>query len=119
MSGMMVLLGMMEVPKWMANEPKSSYELLMIGGALLILAAVLMGLRRKTRITLESSVVTEEMMIYLSRIANAVERPQGPSMEQVTVEVLKRLEEMAKAKPNGKVREIPNSMFGREYRKDD
>lgn len=117
--GVMAMLGMMEVPTWMVYEPLSSYQLLLIGGALLILAALLMGLRRKTRITLENSVVTEELMIYLARIANAVERPQGPSAEEITVQVIKRLEEIANAKPNGKVREIPSSIFGREYRKED
>jgi hypothetical protein len=109
------MLGMASAPAWMVYEPLSSYQLLMIGGALLILAAVLMGLRRKTRITLENSGVTQELMIYLARIADALERPQGPSAEQITGEVLRRLQESNDAKPEASVRQIPNSMFGREY----
>ena len=112
------MLGMVDVPSWMVYEPLSSYQLLVIGGALLILAAVLLGLRRKTRVTLVDSGVTQELMIYLARIAEAVERPQAPSAEQITAEVLRRLEEVARAKPNGRVREIPDSMIGREYKRE-
>ena len=121
MAEVLGMLGMVDVPSWMVYEPLSSYQLLLMGGGLLILAAVLMGLRRKTRVTLESSVVTQELMIYLARIADAVERPQGPSAEQITAEVLRRLEETAaaRAKPNGRVREMPNAMLGREYTREE
>lgn len=115
MQEVFVILGMITVPPWMLDEPLSSYQLLVIAGVLLVIAAVLMGVRRKTRIMLESSVVTEELMIYLARIANALEKGEGPNAEQITGNVLRKLEEIANARPNGKVREIPNSMFGREY----
>jgi len=109
------VLGMVDAKGWLADMPMTSEQLLVIGGGLLIVAALLLGFRRKTRIVLGSSVVTEELMIYLGRIANVLERPRGASAEQITVEVLRRLEELANAEPNGKVREIPNSMLGREY----
>jgi hypothetical protein len=114
------VLGMIKVPAWLTYEPLSSYQLLVIGGALLVVAAILIGLRRKTRIALDSSLVTEELMLYLARIANALEQPTGPSAEQVTAEVLRRLEEVANThdKPNGNVKEVPFSIFGREYRRE-
>jgi hypothetical protein len=112
------VLGMMDVRGWLAAVPLSSEQMILIGGTLLILAAVLLGFRRKTRMVLDSSLVSEELMIYLARIANALEKPSGPSQEQITTEVVRRLEEMASTRPNGKIREIPNSMFAREYQPD-
>ena len=109
---------------WVAEAPVTSYQLILAAGVLLVLAAVLLWLQKRSRVALESSSVSEELMIYLARIANALERPlpQGPSTEEVTREVLLRLEQMANAnanaKPNGKVREMPQSMFGREFHVD-
>jgi hypothetical protein len=102
---------------WLADSPVPSYQLVLLAGGLLILAAALLWVQRWKRIALESSVVSEELMIYLARIANALERPlpQGPNMDEVTREVLRRLEQIANAKPNGKLREMPQTMFGREF----
>ncbi|HEX8872813.1 MAG TPA: hypothetical protein VF758_08610 [Candidatus Acidoferrum sp.] len=100
---------------WLAGGALTSNQMLILGGVLLLFAAILLGMRRRTRITLESSLVSEELMIYLARIATALEHPAGPSREDVTADVLKRLEEIANAKPNGKVRTIPQSIFAREY----
>jgi hypothetical protein len=105
------MLGMLETKSlgsWIADTPLTSYELILAAGALLVLAAVLLWVHRRTRIALESSVVSEELMIYLARIANALERPlpQGPSTDDVTREVLRRLEQIA----TGKVKEMPSSM---------
>ena len=103
---------------WLAETPLTSYQLILVAGALLVVAAVLLWVQRRTRIAVESSTVSEELMIYLARIANALERPvpQAPSTDEVAREVLLRLEQIANAKPNGKVKEIPQSMLGREYR---
>jgi len=110
------MLGMMETKSlgnWITETPLTSYELILAAGGLLALAAVLLWVQRRTRIAVESSGVSEELMIYLARIANALERPlpQGPSTDDVTREVLLRLEQMATAKPNGKVKEMPSSMW--------
>jgi hypothetical protein len=119
------LLGTTEgksLTNWLTETPLTSTELILAAGALLVLAAVLLWMHRRTRIAVDSSGVSEELMIYLARIANALERPlpQGPSTEDVTREVLSRLEQMANAKPNGgKVKEIPQSMLGRVYRTED
>jgi hypothetical protein len=98
---------MNEMPSWVMSVPLSSFQLLVAGAVLLICAAVLLMLRRKTRVQVESSVVTEELMVYLGRIANALEGPRGPSSDEITNGVLLRLQEIANAKPNGKVREMP------------
>jgi hypothetical protein len=85
-----------------------SNQMLIMGGGLLLAAALLMAIRRKTRVSLENSLMTQELMIYLGRIATALEKLEPPSSDEVTANVLRRLEEIAHAKPNGKVREIPN-----------
>jgi len=109
-------MAMIGVPTWMINVPLSSFQLLVAGGVLLICAAALLVLGRKARVTVERSPLTDELMIYLGRIADALEQQRGPSTEEVTVAVVRRLEEMANTKPNGKVREMPFTMFGREVR---
>lgn len=100
----------------MLSVPLTSFQLLVAGGALLICAAALLGLRRRTRVTVERSLLTDELMIYLGRIADALERQRGVSTDEVTVAVMRRMEEMADAKANGKVREMPFTMLGREVR---
>jgi hypothetical protein len=86
---------------------QTTAELIVAGGALLICAAILLGLRRSRRIELENSAAMAEMMAYLSRIANALENLQVPSSDAITKDVLLRLQEIANAKPGSKVREIP------------
>jgi hypothetical protein len=94
---------------WQATHwtdlPVTSFELLVAGGALLICAAALLSVRKKNRVVLESSVVTEELMAYLGRIANALERLQMPASDAITKDVLLRLQEMANVKQ--KVKEMP------------
>lgn len=93
---------------WWMDGTVLGNQMMLMGGGLLLAAALLLAVRRKTRVTLENSLMTQELMIYLSRIADALEKLDPPSSEEVTANVLKRLEEIAHAKPNGKVREIPN-----------
>ena len=107
---------MMEGPNWMMSIPLTSFQLLVAGGALLICAAVLLALRRQTRVTVERSLLTDELMIYLGRIADALEHQRTPTTDDVTVAVMRRMEEMGNAKANGKVREIPFTMLGRDNR---
>jgi hypothetical protein len=73
------------------DGPASSYQLMMIGGALLVVAALLMALQRRTRNSLEESPFLHEMISYLSRIANALERMEGPNSGQSAADVLRRL----------------------------
>ena len=96
------MLGMLQ----MEEIPLTSFQLLTIGGVLLVCAALLLLVRRKTKVEVESSIVTEELMAYLRRIADALEAQRPPSTEQITGEVLKKLQEIANAKTGSKVREM-------------
>ncbi len=107
------MLGMWQTTNWSLDVPLTSLELLVAGGALLICAAILLGTRWKQHIEVESSPVTEETMAYLARIANALEGLQVPSSDAITKDVLLRLQEIANAKPAGKVREMPVTTYDR------
>jgi len=112
----MAMMAMAGGANWMASIPLTSFQLLLAAGVLLICAAVLLGLRRQTRVTVERSLLTDELMIYLGRIADALEHQRTPTTDDVTVAVMRRMEEMGNAKANGKVREMPFTMLGREVR---
>jgi len=109
-------MAIMEVPSWMVGMPLTSFQLLVAAGALLICAALLLAVRQRMRVTMERSLLTDELIIYLGRIADALEQQRTPSTDEVTVAVMRRLEEMGNAKANGKVREMPFTMLGREFR---
>ncbi|HUN61795.1 MAG TPA: hypothetical protein VMU53_07390 [Candidatus Sulfotelmatobacter sp.] len=87
----------------------TSFELLTVAALLLSAAALLLG-RRKSRITMEHSPLTDELIVCLARVASAVEALRGPSEEEITRNVLVRLHEIANAKPkpSAKVREMPS-----------
>ena len=111
----------MTVATWDPQFPFSSVQMLVTGGALLFVAGLLLGLRRKNRVTLERSLFTDELMIYLSRIADAVERhADRPSAQQIAEMIERRIAEQqrgaeAPAAGAAKTRAVPFSMFGREY----
>jgi hypothetical protein len=111
----MLLMMATVTPDWIQNGPLTSVGLIVAGGVLLVVAGFLAGVRRKTRIVVEHSVVTQEVMAYLARMTDALETSRPPDIDQLTGQVLRRLQEMSEARPNGKVREIPYSMFGRDY----
>lgn len=112
------MFGMIEIPKWVLNVPLTNTQMLVAGGALLLFAAILMVLRRRTRVVVVSSPLTEEVMVYLARIANAVENSRGPSSDEIAAEFMRRLQEKAEGRESngesGRVQERPFSMFGRE-----
>jgi len=111
----------MTVATWDPQFPFSSVQILVAGGALLFVAGLLLGLRRKNRVTLQRSLFTDELMIYLSRIADAVERhADRPSAQQIAEMIERRIAEQqrsAEAPATAgapKARAMPFSMFGRE-----
>jgi len=112
------VLGVMNARTVVVLGPTASYELMLMGVVLLVLAAMLLGMKRKTRITLDNSLMTEELMVYLERITNALERAQKVDTDEITVNVLKRIDELAKAKPSPKVREMPVAVTARQYRQE-
>jgi hypothetical protein len=114
----------MTVATWDPQLPFSSVQMLVAGGALLFVAGLLLGLRRKNRVTLQRSLFTDELMIYLSRIADAVERhADRPSAHQIEEMIERRIAEQQRnaeatataAGATPKARAMPFSMFGREY----
>jgi hypothetical protein len=112
----------MEMQNWLASLAQNSVQLMLVGGLLLVLAGIMLAVGRKRSVTLSRSLLTDEVIIYLGRIANALEQPHvTPSTDQVAAEVLRRLEEIAAAKGNvasAKVQPMPLSMFGREILQD-
>ena len=116
----------MTVAAWDPWLPLSSLQLLLASGGLLFVAGLLIGWRRKNRVALQRSALTDELMIYLSRIADAVERhAERPSAQQIAEMIERRIAEQqrnseASAAAAGagaapKSRAVPFSMFGREY----
>jgi hypothetical protein len=103
-----------EFPTWVLDLPLSSFQLLMVGGGLLIVAGLMLGLRRTRRVSLERSLLTDEVVIYLSRIADALERNAPPSKEQIIAE-MERRDVQTEPKLTTKVHTMPYSMLGREY----
>jgi hypothetical protein len=85
----------------------TSFELLIAGGLLLLCAAAMLLARRNPHVEVDHSPVTDQLMVGLERIASALEGLRGPSQDEITRNVLVRLHEIANAKPNGKVREMP------------
>lgn len=92
--------------RWV-DSPELSYQLMAIGGGLLIAAAMLMAWERKAQAAADGTSMRKELLPYLARIANALERMERPSAENATAQVVRRLEELAHARENGKVREMP------------
>src|SRR6202166_1090678 len=90
------MAGMWEIPNWGMDVPLSSFQLLVAGGGLLGFGAILLAVRGTRMVEVKSSIVTEELMVYLGRIANALEAPRGPSNEEVTKMVLLRLQEIGR-----------------------
>jgi hypothetical protein len=76
----------------LAAGPDMGYQMLAIGGGLLLIAAVL---------------PIEELRIYLLRIASALERTERSESQQDAIERLRMLQRLARAQANGKVREMP------------
>ena len=91
----------------------TAFQLLIAGGLLLAVAALLLALSRVRRVSVKPSPVTEELAIHMGRIANALENLANPlrdhshftdSREQAPVQPEKTSEE---------TRHVSYSIFGR------
>jgi hypothetical protein len=120
------LLSVILIPSWFPNLPITSTQLLLAGGVLLFIVGLMIGIGRKQRVSVQRSFFTDELMIYLSRIADAAERQADrPSAQQIAEMIERRIAELqrnseASAAAAGagaapKTRAVPFSMFGREY----
>jgi hypothetical protein len=120
------LLSVIFIPSWFPNLPITSTELFVAGGVLLFVVGLMIGIGRRQRVSVQRSFFTDELMIYLSRIADAVERQADrPTLPQIAEMIDQRIAEhqrnaeasaaAAGASAGPKSRAVPFSMFGREY----
>ena len=119
------MLSVIFIPSWFPNLPITSTELFVAGGVLLFVVGLMIGIGRRQRVSVQRSFFTDELMIYLSRIADAVERQADrPTLPQIADLVDQRIAEhqrnaeanaaAAGASAGPKSRAMPFSMFGRE-----
>jgi hypothetical protein len=121
------LLSVIFIPSWFPSLPITSTQLLVTGGVLLFFVGLMIGIGRKQRasVSVQRSFFTDELMIYLSRIADAVERQADrPTLPQIAEMIDQRIAEhqqnaeanaaAAGAGAGPKSRAMPFSMFGRE-----
>jgi hypothetical protein len=100
-----------ETSGYFPDIPTSSFQLIVAAGALLIAAAVLLGLRPRTRnVAVQRSLLTDELMIYLGRIADALERNAPPNKHLIISEIERRM-----ADRGSKVQQMPYSTVGRDF----
>jgi hypothetical protein len=121
------LLSVILIPSWFPNLPITSTQLLLAGGVLLFIVGLMIGIGRKQRVSVQRSFFTDELMIYLSRIADAAERQADrPTLQQIADMIDRRIaEHQRNAEANAaagagdsagpKSRPVAYSMFGREY----
>jgi len=121
------LLSVILIPSWFPNLPITSTQLLLAGGVLLFIVGLMIGIGRKQRVSVQRSFFTDELMIYLSRIADAAERQADrPTLQQIAEMIDRRIaEHQRNAEANAaagagdgagpKSRPVAYSMFGREY----
>ena len=121
------MLSVILIPSWFPNLPITSTQLLLAGGVLLFIVGLMIGIGRKQRVSVQRSFFTDELMIYLSRIADAAERQADrPTLQQIAEMIDRRIaEHQRNAEANAaagagdgagpKSRPVAYSMFGREY----
>ena len=124
------LLSVIFNPSWFPNLPITSTEVFVGVGALLFVSGLMIGVgRNRQRVALQRSLMTDEMLIYFSRIADAVERQADrPTVQQIAEMIERRIAEYQRATEAAaaasaaagagaapKSRAMPLSMFGREY----
>ena len=121
------MLSVILIPSWFPNLPITNTQLLLAGGVLLFIVGLMIGIGRKQRVSVQRSFFTDELMIYLSRIADAAERQADrPTLQQIAEMIDRRIAEhqrntetnAAAGAGDGagpKSRPVAYSMFGREY----
>ena len=100
------------------SQPDSSVWLLLAGAGLLLVAGLMLLFRRRAKVALERSPLTDEVVIYLSRIADALERQADrPTAEQIVNVLQRKAAEQKERESRGsqKGQAIPFATPGREY----
>jgi len=75
------------------DYPFSSGDLLLAAAILLVLAALLLVFSKRRTIALRHSEVTEELMVYLARIADALEIQSAHTPERLLAELTAALKQ--------------------------
>lgn len=97
------------------GRPITSFEVLVVGAILLVVAACLLIFSRRQRVALDRSWTTDELMLHLSRIAEALDRLAARPPDRVVVESPRPAETSPEAASAKEGHTIPYSMFGREF----
>jgi hypothetical protein len=105
---------LMQTPGDLPDVPMSSFQLIVAAGALLIVAALLLGLRRPRNVAVQRSLLTDELMIYLGRIADAMERNSPTDKETILGQIERRIGEET-GNSGTKLHRMPYPMVGREF----
>jgi hypothetical protein len=81
------------------DYPFSSGDLILAAAILLVLAAFLLIFSSRRKIALQHSEVTEEMMIYLARIAEALEVQSARTPERLLGEITAAIKQQNEPPP--------------------
>lgn len=97
-----------------AGHSISSFQLLLAGALLLCAAAFLLAVSRRNRVTLQRSAATDEITVYLGRIADAAERIANRPVSSGIAAAAETARASAPVKLTERSHTIPYSIFGRE-----
>ena len=89
----------------------TAFQLLIAGGLLLAVAALLLALGRERRVRVRPSEVTEELSLHMGRIANALENLADPLRDRSHFTDLRERGEPEKSAEDA--RRVSYSIFGR------
>jgi len=91
----------------------TAFQLLIAGGLLLAVAALLLALSRVRRVSVKPSPVTEELAIHMGRIANALENLANPLRDRSHFTDSRERTPVAPEKTTEETRHVAYSIFGR------
>lgn len=92
----------------------SIFQLLVVSAVLLAAAAFLLFLSRKNRVVVRRSLVTDELMLHLARIAEALEAQAVQGAARALDPAPQRSVARSEPAVGAPSHTVPYSMFGRE-----
>ena len=91
----------------------TAFQLLVAGGLLLAVAALMLAISRERRVSMKPSTVTDELAIHMSRIANALENLANPTRDRSHFTDSREQEVAPPEKASEEAHRVAYSMFGR------
>lgn len=91
----------------------TTFQLLIAGLLFLSAAAILFQLRRGKRISVQRSIVTDELMIHLERIADSLDRLSGEIKAAGLFREMRSREPLPPLQTGDQPHPVSYSMFGR------